>query len=403
MSSRESVSGEPSLVTRALAGLGAKGKVGAELGWRLDMLRATVSPAGIGHVRSAYLEEPRLFGPPKDVAEAWHAYYRELWEEAADVLDVALEELGGGFLSLRRGDRSTIVWQHHVMLDDPVTIRLALDKTLGHRLFAEAGLPVAAHVEFDAGDVAPARRFLADGPGACVVKPASGTGGGHGVTCGVVTGDDLVRAVMRARRWDRRLLIEQQVTGDEFRFLFLDGELLDVIRRRPPVLLGDGRSTIEALVAAENLKRAARPGHAGLRPLEVDLDCLFTLRAARLSLRSVPAAGEPVAIKSTANANGPGDNETVHEVHAGLVEEAGRAAALLGVRLAGVEVITPDPKRSLELAGGVLVEVNGTPGLHYHYLVADRERATRVAIPVLSKLLAVDEPVTRRRVRSAAS
>jgi hypothetical protein len=34
--------------------------------------------------------------------------------------------------------------------------------------------------------------------------------------------------------------------------------------------------------------------------------------------------------------------------------------------------------------------VNGTPGLHHHYLVADAERATRVAIPVLERLLSRD-------------
>ena len=57
------------------------------------------------------------------------------------------------------------------------------------------------------------------------------------------------------------------------------------------------------------------------------------------------------------------------------------------MHLAGVDVITPDPSRPLVESGGVINEVNGTPGLHHHYLVADPVAATRVAIPVLERLL----------------
>jgi cyanophycin synthetase len=60
----------------------------------------------------------------------------------------------------------------------------------------------------------------------------------------------------------------------------------------------------------------------------------------------------------------------------------------VGLRLAGVDVITPDASRPLEEAGGVVAEVNGTPGIHHHYHVADPANATRVAIPILGKVLA---------------
>jgi len=35
----------------------------------------------------------------------------------------------------------------------------------------------------------------------------------------------------------------------------------------------------------------------------------------------------------------------------------------------------------------VIIEVNGTPGLHYHYQVADEASATPVAVPILRRLL----------------
>jgi D-alanine-D-alanine ligase-like ATP-grasp enzyme len=63
----------------------------------------------------------------------------------------------------------------------------------------------------------------------------------------------------------------------------------------------------------------------------------------------------------------------------------------VGLRLAGVDVITPDASRPLEEAGGVVAEVNGTPGIHHHYHVADRANATPVAVPILERALQQNE------------
>lgn len=380
---RQPAGGRPSVPTRLLMELAHRGKLGAEIGWRLDMARATRSLAGTGLERN---------GASVDPADQWHAFHRRLWRAAADAVGAELEDLGSGFLELRRHGRRTIVWQSRVMLGDPVTLRMSQDKSLQHTRFAAAGLPVAAHLEFSASDLEPALEFLVRAPGSCVVKPADGTAGGHGVTCGIVTPDDLARACLRARRWDQRLLLEHQVAGDEYRLLFLDGELLDVVRRHPPVLVGDGRSSISALIDEENRRRSAGHGWAGLRMLDIDLDCLLTLRAAGLSLRSVPAAGTKVTVKSTANTNGPADNVTVRCVSPELRADAALAAAVMGVRLAGVEVITTSVDQSLREAGGVVVEVNGAPGLQYHYLVKDPAHATSVAAPLLERLLAEGMP-----------
>jgi glutathione synthase/RimK-type ligase-like ATP-grasp enzyme len=74
------------------------------------------------------------------------------------------------------------------------------------------------------------------------------------------------------------------------------------------------------------------------------------------------------------------------ELCAEIVDDARRAAEAVGVRLAGVDVITDDPARPLR-GGGVIAKVNGTPALHRHYQVADREQACRVAEPILAYLL----------------
>src|SRR3982750_4509906 len=93
-----------------------------------------------------------------------------------------------------------------------------------------------------------------------VVKAASGTGGGEGTTAGVDTPARLMRARLQAGPFGGRLLIERQVPGPVPRLLFLDGELIDVIRHVPPRLEGDGRATVQELLDAENRRRLRAAG-----------------------------------------------------------------------------------------------------------------------------------------------
>lgn len=354
-----------------------RGRLGRELGARIDLLRAL----GPRRTRRRLRGDARLGELLAFRAEV----HREIWEEAAAEVRAELADLGEGFLELRRGEAKTRVHHERVPLDDPVALDLSENKPLVHRLLADADVPVPEHLEFAAGELDAAAAFVeANAP--CVVKPAADTDVGEGVTGGVGTRAGLARAALRAGRASRRLLVERQARGDVYRLLFLDGELLDAVRRRSPTVEGDGRSTIEQLVEAENERRLAARGRAGLWLLKIDLDAVLALEHAGVSLGSVPAVGELVTLKTVTSQGRIEDAETA-EVGEALTADARRAVEAVGLRLAGVDLVTPDPSRGLRDAGGVVLEVNCTPGLHHHYLVADRTRATRVAIPVLERLL----------------
>jgi D-alanine-D-alanine ligase-like ATP-grasp enzyme len=70
-----------------------------------------------------------------------------------------------------------------------------------------------------------------------------------------------------------------------------------------------------------------------------------------------------------------------------VVEEATRAVSTVSLRLAGVDVITPDLRKGLADVGGAIVEVNSPPGLHFHYLTANADQGSHVAARVLQRLL----------------
>jgi D-alanine-D-alanine ligase-like ATP-grasp enzyme len=368
------------LMTRLIGALGSAGRPGRELGVRLDILRST----GVHYARQRRREEALATAMASDPGRS---AYRVIWQQAADEVGAELRVIHGEFFELRAGDRHARVWRHWVPLDDAVTLRFALDKTAVHEVLSRAGLPLPEHEEWDASKLNGAVEFLERSSAPCVVKPTGGASG-SGATTGVRTRDQLLRARLRAARLSRRMLIERQAEGDMYRLLFMDGELLDTVRRRPPRVTGDGRSTIRELIGAENAGRLD-PAHPVSMPiLRVDLDCLFTLEAAGLSLESVLRADTTIPVKTVTSQNRIEDNETVTEpIAPDLVAEAREAAAQVGVRLAGVDLITPDLSRCLKESGGVIIEVNGTPGLHYHYQVADEANATPVAVPILRRLL----------------
>jgi cyanophycin synthetase len=196
-----------------------------------------------------------------------------------------------------------------------------------------------------------------------------------------------MRARLRAGRGGDRLLVEREAAGCVYRLLFLEGRLLDVLRQRPPTVEGDGRSTVEELIARENRRRTDADGELGTSLLRVDLDCVLTLARAGLDLASVPAAGALCTVKTVSNEGRVEDcASAAGELCDEIVEDARRAARLLGLKLAGVDVITADPTRPLG-AGGVITEVNGGPALHRHHQVAGPEPARRVAEPILDRLL----------------
>lgn len=353
------------------------GSVGRAWASRLDLVRS----AGLRYAFHRRREQAKEI---EIGSRALERFYHDAWAEAAAELGAEVTQLESGFLEIRRGDVVTRVWRQLSALDEAVSLRLALDKTVVHELLKKRGIAVPDYAEFDYRDAAAAIGFIANAGGPCVVKPANHGRGGAAVTGCVQSARHLARATLSAARLDTRLLIERQVPGEMYRLLYLDGQLLDIVLRQAPHVRGDGSSTILDLIAKENENRlaAARPRSL----ITVDLDCLLALEAGGRSPFTVPAAGEHVQVKTASSENGQEENHTMRSFSADVVEECAEAVRAVGLRLSGVDLVTPDINRPIAEAGGAIIEVNGTPGFQYHYEVSDRPNATRIALPVLQRV-----------------
>ena len=71
-------------------------------------------------------------------------FYKVAWREAADSLEADLETLDQDVLAIRKGGKSTRVFLNYTELDDPVSLRIAGNKPLVHRLLRSQGSPTPA-------------------------------------------------------------------------------------------------------------------------------------------------------------------------------------------------------------------------------------------------------------------
>lgn len=310
------------------------------------------------------------------------AFYAEVWRETAAELDAATVDLGDNIFEITLHGRRVRVSRNLSPLDDALTLRLAGNKPIVYRLLEQAGIQIPRHLVFGLDRFDEARRFARTLGGPVVVKPASGTGAGAGVCTGVSGTMPLVHAMARAAAFSPQVVIEEQVAGDNIRLLYLDGELLDCVVRYPPTVTGDGRSTIRALIDAENRLRLQQGAARGQVLLSIDRDLRNTLAEQGLSIRSRPKSGQTVILKRVINDNRGDENEAgMARLSPELIDVGRRVVETVDVRLAGVDFI-------LSPGGAVVIDVNTTPGFYYHY--RRRGEPARVALPILRRALGLN-------------
>jgi len=289
--------------------------------------------------------------------------------EAALRRGVPVRRLGvGSFVQLGHGRHARLVEASVTSEARAVAVDAAQDKVLTRTLVATAGVPVAPGIAVDSADEAAQALAVLGAP--MVVKPRYGHQG-VGVTLDVATSLQAEAAFARAAMpgaGDASVLCERQVDGQVVRILVVGGRAVAAAVRAPASVVGDGVSTVAQLVAVENAR--AERGEAHERPLtRIRLDgdeATATLAAQGLEAHSVPARGQAVALGRTANLSTGGTAaDMTDRLHPDAARLAERAALAVGLDVAGVDMVLPDPAASPR-GGAFVLEVNAAPGLRMH-------------------------------------
>lgn len=265
-----------------------------------------------------------------------------------------------------------------------IAIDIAGDKSLTKQLLAEAGLPVPRGnvVQTEDAAVSEARRLRWP----VVIKPIDGNHG-RGVTTDIANEAEARAAFRRALHHGRRVIVEQQVPGNDHRILVVGGKVVAVAERVPAQVRGDGFHSIQQLIDDLNADPRRGAGHANMLTLiEPDDAMLELLAKAGKTLRSIPMAGEFVRLRDTANLSTGGIAiDRTEEIHPYNIAIAEQAAAVVGLDVCGIDFLTPDIARPVRETGGGIVEVNAAPGFRMH-LEPSVGQPRDVAAPVIQTL-----------------
>ena len=331
------------------------------------ILKKILQLLSVFHLGQRYLRT--LQADRKAIQRNRSEYYAKAWEEAAAQTNSTIESLGDGIFRISNNTHSVLVYEQYTPFVDSVGYRLIVNKAISYKLLAKIDVPMPRYVHLKDLDISAAKSFMSEIEQSIVVKPAYGTGAGAGVTTNVSGVRRLYRALAWSRAFCPETVLEEQIKGDNYRLLFLDGELLDCIIRRPPTVTGDGVSSVRSLIRQENKKRIEPGSRLAQSLIFIDLDTKNTLAAQGISLSTKPAKDQIIKIKDVINCNRAEENESPKEKPAkSLISLGKKISETIGVRLLGIDIITNDLAADLRESGGRVIEVNTPPGHFYHHM-----------------------------------
>lgn len=221
-----------------------------------------------------------------------------------------------------------------------------------------------------------------------VLKPLDGNHG-RGITLDIQTWHEAEKAYSMAKNESKigSIIVERFYKGNDYRVLVVNGKVVAVAQRIPAHVMGDGRSNLVELVEETNLDPRRGSGHENmLTRIEIDRNSIDILKQQGYRLESVPKKGEICYLKATANLSTGGIAiDKTDEIHPENIWIAERAAQIIGLDIAGIDITAPDISRPLREVDGVIVEVNAAPGLRMH--IQPNEGTPRnVAVPIVDML-----------------
>jgi cyanophycin synthetase len=290
----------------------------------------------------------------------------------------------GSLLVLGHGVRQRRLWATVTSKTSCLAVDLAKDKVLAKEVMGQAGIPVPLGCVVTSAREA-VRALARFGP-PVVVKPVDGNQG-RGVSLNLASPEEVRAAFRAAAAVSLKVLVERHIPGRHYRLLVVDGMVVAAAERLPAQVVGDGEKTVRELVEEANRDPLRGEGHERpLTRLRIDPVSVLVLKRQGLRPESVPERGRRVLLRENANLSTGGTaRDVTDEVHPENAALAARCARVVGLDVAGVDLVTPDIARPISRSEGAVIEVNAAPGLRMH-LHPSEGRPRDVASPILDSL-----------------
>ncbi|MEM6450414.1 MAG: cyanophycin synthetase [Cyanobacteria bacterium P01_D01_bin.105] len=270
-------------------------------------------------------------------------------------------------------------------------VELACDKESTKRILDNAGIPVPkGAVVYSLRELEDALDYLGGYP--IVIKPLDGNHG-RGITLEIENWADAEDAYDKARLVSDGVIVEHYYRGRDHRILVVNHKVVAVAERVPAHVVGNGEDTIEALVEKVNRDPSRGEGHDNvLTQIKLDATTDRVMAAQGYSPDMVLGVDQVCYLRETANLSTGGIAiDRTDEIHPETKWIAERASRIIGLDVAGIDVVTTDISLPMKETNSVIVEVNAAPGLRMH--VSPSVGVPRnVAAPILDMLMPPDAP-----------
>jgi cyanophycin synthetase len=306
-----------------------------------DLLLAAIRTrlSTLPHVeRLADMAERKLLGPSTGcIVEAATAKDRRI--PAIRLLAT------GNLVQLGYGARSRRIWTAETDRTSAIAEGISRDKDLTKTLLKSCGVPVPEGRLVDSAE--DAWEAAADIGFPVVVKPSDGNHA-RGVFTNLMAAEEVEAAYAAAVVEGSGVIVERYVRGSEHRLLIVGGKLAAAARGEAARVIGDGRSTINELIDSQ-INSDPRRGAA--EEFVLDIIDLADNPVARLEVSrqgftpdAIPPAGREVLIVRSGNHT----DDVTDLVHPETAATASLAARIVGLDIAGVDLVCEDISRPLD-------------------------------------------------------
>lgn len=198
-----------------------------------------------------------------------------------------------------------------------------------------------------------------------VIKPIKGSLG-RGITTGIRSKESLRDHLSHLE--ESRVLVEEQIPGDDYRLLVVGGKFVAGMRRERAHVIGNGDSTLLQLVKEKNVVRKRMPFN-GDYPLRLHEEAVRLAAAQGVNPDTPIPMGKRIELSQVSNIGAGGDSiDVTCEVHPLFVEIAEKAAlSVEGLECCGVDIMASDISEAPDSQMWAILELNANSDIPIHH------------------------------------
>lgn len=295
-------------------------------------------------------------------------------KEAAERYGLPVFELGeSGIYQIGYGKSGRIIEATIGSETSCVATDIASDKLLTKELLKQQGIPVANGEKIC--NILSVLRNAEKVGYPLVLKPRYGSKG-EGVLLNIKNENQLLKAYNNLRHKYEEIMLEEYITGEDYRVCVVDYKVVAASKRTPPFIVGDGINSIRTLI--QKLNEDPLRGYDHEKPLtkiKIDEEMLECIKEYGMNIMSIPKKDKKVFLRRNANLSTGGMAiDYTDEICDYNKEICIRAAKAIGLDICGVDIKANNLSEPINEQKGVVMEVNAAPGIRMHIYPSEGQK-----------------------------